>query len=238
MVFIGLLISGTAATLAVILGFVAFCSYRGTVLTTVISWIAAIAAISTAALSHTFANKLANYSSKAKLPGTSKIVTKLGHTYLSTVWAAATFSLSAALLWSFITWRKRAARTKKASTKHYAANRKTSKKIPFIGVMRRATGGLLGGKAGRDTTSYKHFGGGQEMVGMSSQNSSHNDLLSHSRARSQDHSRPGSRLGSRSRAGSRGRAGSNEHGEILYDSGQILQTNTAYEPLRHHQVPE
>ncbi|OCL00188.1 uncharacterized protein K441DRAFT_650975 [Cenococcum geophilum 1.58] len=76
------------------------------------------------------------------------------------------------------------------------------------------------------------------MVGMSSQNSSHNDLLSHSRARSQDHSRPGSRLGSRSRAGSRGRAGSNEHGEILYDSGQILQTNTAYEPLRHHQVPE
>lgn len=53
MVFIGLLISGTAATLAVILGFVAFCSYRGTVLTTVISWIAAIAAISTAALSHT-----------------------------------------------------------------------------------------------------------------------------------------------------------------------------------------
>jgi len=221
----------------VVLGFIAFYSYWGALLATVVAWIAASTTIATAALSHAFASKLARYLPKLKLTGTGKITAHLGHPYLNLIWVAATFSLSAALLWSFITWRQRNTRLKNVAAKHYTAAKRDHKLIPFIGIVHRATGGLLGAKAtGHITTSYEPLGGGQEMAGLNSRNGSQTDLISRSQPGSRDHSRARSR--NHSRTGSRSRADSNERGEILFDSGRIPQTDTAYEAFRHQQVPE
>lgn len=235
-VYIGTLATTATAALAVVLGFIAFYSYWGALLTTVVAWIAASTTIATAALSHAFASKLARYLPKLKLTGTGKITAHLGHPYLNLIWVAATFSLSAALLWSFITWRQRNTRLKNVATKHSTVAKRDHKLIPFIGIVHRATGGLLGAKATRHITSYEPLGGGQEMVGLNSRNGSQTDLISRSQPGSRDHSRARSR--NHSRTGSRSRADSNERGEILFDRGRIPQTDIAYEAFRHQQVPE
>ncbi|KAF2179573.1 hypothetical protein K469DRAFT_798617 [Zopfia rhizophila CBS 207.26] len=249
MIFIGLITSAASAALALLVGFLAVYSYRCTLLVAVLSWVTMIATLSTAGLSHTFVTKLVSYAPKLNYDGTGRITINPGKAHIIAIWAGVTLTITIAALRTLIAHRHRKV--------HNAANRPSAsrraadagpaaarEKIPFIGILRRATGDLnflnRGGRGERwGRSSYKHISvSGEEMTGLGgSRNGSQIDLVSRSRERSLASSRGNSQAGSRdlSRAGSRDPSPGEV--QVLYDRGRNPQGSTAYEPLRHQQVP-
>lgn len=231
MIYIGLLTTGAITALSLILGFITFCSPWGPILATTGAWIAAVSSTITAAVSHTFANNLASSLSELKPTGTGKLVARVGSYYRSTIWSATIFTFSVAFFWTSITWRARQVRS--ATANRSDTSGRSSKRVPFIGIVRRATGDFLGRKKASGNQTYKHLGGVQEVIGLASQDGQEIELVS--RPGSLDHSRPGSRAGSR--AGSRSRSGSNQSVGVLYNTSPMMEMDAAYEPLRHQEIP-
>tara|TARA_R110002003_G_scaffold64_7_gene6002 strand:+ start:909 stop:1778 length:870 start_codon:yes stop_codon:yes gene_type:complete len=177
--FIGLLIGAAATALAIFAGFLTFWFYWGALLSALCAWIAAITAISSAAFSNVFINKLVTTSSTLKLTGTGKIVVHPGRAYEWTIWIAAAISLAGALTWSFVVWRKRSARGKKIADKRDTGG--------YVGIIRRTTGDLFGKMSARDT-SYKHLNRGHELTELNSRDGSQIDLIPAGRlGRVEDH---------------------------------------------------
>jgi hypothetical protein len=194
-----------------------------------------IATLSTATLSHNFATKLVSYAPRLKYDGKGGVTIDPGKSHTNALWAGVTLTITTAALWTFIAHRHRkdrnaAHRSSVSQTAAYAGPEAAREKIPFIGIVRRATGNLsflnLGSRGKRwSRSSYKHLDvSREEMKGLgSSRNGSQIDLASQSGSRSL------------SRAGSRDPSPGGE--QILYDRGRIPQGSTAYEPLRHQQTP-
>lgn len=171
-----------------------------------------IATLSTAALSHTFAIKLASYTRTSRHEGKDGITIDPGKSHNNALWAGVALAITTAAFWTIIAHRHR----KDRNTAHRSGPAR--EKMPIIGAIRRATGNL--GVLSRG--SYKHIDDDVKMK----------TGLGGSRKESSD-SRPKS--GSLIRTGERDASPGGE--QVLYDRGRIPQGNTAYEPLRHRQMP-
>ncbi|KAF2828927.1 hypothetical protein CC86DRAFT_183260 [Ophiobolus disseminans] len=207
-IFIGLVTSAASAGLSLLGGLLAVYSYRCTLLVAVLSWVAMIATLSTASLSHTFATKLVSYASSSKYDGKGGITIDPGRSHNNALWTGVALAITTAAIWTLVAHRHRKDRN--------AAHRSgpARKKMPFIGSIRRAAGSL--GFLNRG--SYKHLNDDVKMKGLGgSPNSSHPDVDSLLRTRSRDAS-PGGE-------------------QVLYGRGRVPQGSTAYEPLRHRQMP-
>jgi hypothetical protein len=214
----------TANTLSLGFSLLAICFYWSVIVATIFCTVTTISALATTIVSHMFVSKLVTTTANLKTSGTGKLTTEWGHLYSRTAWAYCGFSFTALLILFFILWGQRRERHKQFRTES-----QSGEKVPFVGVIRRATGDLF--QRGRKAR-YVNVEA-DEFAVASSRNASQENLMPRSRQTSGAHSHTPSRDGSRSR--SRGRS---PVGEVPSERGVVLETETAYEPMRHRTLPE
>ncbi|KAH7072448.1 hypothetical protein FB567DRAFT_611943 [Paraphoma chrysanthemicola] len=167
--FIGLLVGAGSTALSIVMGLLAYKFLWCAVVATLGAWIAAITMICTAAFSTLFINKLVSRAPNLKLTGKGKLVVHSGKAFMLTQSVAAAIALACALIWTFVTWRKRSANKKKAAGKHG--------EVGYVGVIRRTTGDFFG-KLSSQNTSYKHLSGESELTALNSRGGSEVDITS------------------------------------------------------------
>jgi hypothetical protein len=192
-----------------------------------------ISSIANSSLSHASISKLASQAPSLPVTGIGALKVHWGTPYIRIKWVGCILSSISTLLCVIILARKLKSRTmvRLQQTKMRGAE-SGSGKLPFIGVIRRATGGLLGGKHTRnESTSYQNLAPDAFEL-----NESQTNLVPRSRDGSCGKSENVSRAGSPSPLASRDVL---PDAAVIYDSGGRVARNsatkreTAYEPMRH-----